>query len=115
MELIFTMFWTTYAASNTKTAIATATVPAPGQIEQHLLCKRCQRCNGANSVGGGFAKLAAIAAVVAMLVASCYSLLGIQFKFQLIGVLGMEDETKRRAKDEHMQRAHFSSNDKGKL
>ena len=41
MELIFTMFWTTYAASNTKTAIATATVPAPGQIEQHLLCKRC--------------------------------------------------------------------------
>ena len=36
MELIFTMFWTTYAAINTKTAIATAT--APGQIEQHLLC-----------------------------------------------------------------------------
>ena len=36
MELIFTMFWTTYAAINTKTAIATAT--APEQIEQHLLC-----------------------------------------------------------------------------
>ena len=36
MGPIFTMFWAAYAASNTKTAIATATVP--GQIEQHLLC-----------------------------------------------------------------------------